>query len=350
MRKKLLSLLALLMVAVTGAWAKTYTVTFGGFGNNAMNTSVVYNSMPQEITNINGNPIDIYEAFGRNDMASLYGVSVISGGNGKVSAYCDSGEDVVITIEGSFSGTATIRIRASYYPDPESWDEIEISRDITVRCEESAAAFYTVTYNANGGTGAPGAQEKEEDVNLVLSNTVPTRDGCTFKGWNTAADGSGDSYAPGDTYTANAALTLYAQWYYPVTYNANGGTGAPSAQEKKVDVDIVLSSTVPTRDDYRFTGWNTAADGSGASYAAGATYTTNAALTLYAQWVPIYNVSLKVGTEDAANWAISPNPASAGQTVTATYSGKKKVKRVRAVKKPKGNGSLQDYNVTYINE
>ena len=117
-----------------------------------------------------------------------------------------------------------------------------------------------------------------------------------------------------------------------------------------VDVDIVLSSTVPTRDDYRFTGWNTESDGSGDSYAPGATYTTNAALNLYAQWVPIYNVSLKVGTEDFANWAISPTPAEAGQTVTATYSGKKKVKSVKAVKKPKGNGSLKDYNVTIINE
>ena len=279
MRKnKLLLLLALLMTAVTGAWAKTYTVTFGGFGNNAMNTSVTYNSMPQEINSIKGIPIDIYEAFGRDDMAGVNGVSVISGGNGKVSARCDSWEDVVIVVNGSFSGTATIRINASYYIDPDDWDEAEISRDITVRCEESAAAFYTVTYDANGGTGAP------------------------------------------------------------------------SAQEKKVDVDIVLSSTVPTRDDYRFTGWNTESDGSGDSYAPGATYTTNAALNLYAQWVPIYIVSLKVGTEDFANWAISPTPAEAGQTVTATYSGKKKVKSVKAVKKPKGNGSLQDYNVTTINE
>ena len=53
-RKRLLSLLVLLMAAVTGAWAKTYTVTFGGFGNNAMNRSVTYPSMPQEITNIGG--------------------------------------------------------------------------------------------------------------------------------------------------------------------------------------------------------------------------------------------------------------------------------------------------------
>ncbi len=350
-KNKLLLLLALLMAAVTGAWAKTYTVTFGGFGNNAMNRSVTYNSMPQEITNIGGIDIDMYEVFGRNDMTGqVNGVSVISDGNGKVSAYGYDWETVAIVVNGSFSGTATIQIRASYYIDPDDWDEAEISRDITVQCVESAAAFYTVTYDANGGTGAPSAQEKEEDVNLVLSNTVPTRDGCTFKCWNTAADGSGDSYAAGATYTANAAATLYAQWYYPVTYNANGGTGAPDTQEKKVDVDIVLSSTVPTRDDYRFTGWNTATDGSGDSYAPGATYTTNAALNLYAQWVPIYNVSLKVGTEDFANWAISPTPAEVRQTVTATYSGKKKVKSVKAVKKPKGNGSLQDYNVTIINE
>lgn len=341
-RKRLLSLLVLLMAAVTGAWAKTYTVTFGGFGNNAMNTSVTYNSMPQEITSINGIDIDIWEAFGSDDWTEVpTSVTVISGGN-VVSANFYNWCYVAIVVNGS--GTATIRIKATDKGGK------EISRDITVQCVGSDAAFYTVTYDANGGTGAPDTQEKEEDVNLVLSNTVPTRDGCTFKGWNTAADGSGDSYAAGATYTANAAATLYAQWYYPVTYNANGGTGAPDTQEKKVDVDIVLSSTEPTRDDYRFTGWNTATDGSGDSYAPGATYTTNAALNLYAQWVPIYNVSLKVGTEDAANWAISPNPAEAGQAVTATYSGKKKVKSVKAVKKPKGNGSLQDYNVTTINE
>ena len=343
-RKRLLSLLVLLMTAVTGAWAKTYTVTFGGFGNNDMNTSVTYNSMPQEITSINGIDIDFWEAFGRYDMTEPTSVTVISGGNGMVSANFHDWCYVAIVVNGSFSGTATIRIKARDNRGT------EISRDITVQCVGSAAAFYTVTYDANGGTGAPSAQEKEEDVNLVLSNTVPTRDGCTFKCWNTAADGSGDSYAAGATYTANAAATLYAQWYYPVTYDANGGTGAPDTQEKKVDVDIVLSSTEPTRDDYRFTGWNTATDGSGDSYAPGATYTTNAALNLYAQWVPIYIVSLKVGTEDFANWAISPTPAEAGQTVTATYSGKKKVKSVKAVKKPKGNGSLQDYNVTTINE
>ena len=70
----------------------------------------------------------------------------------------------------------------------------------------------TVTYNANGGSGAPSAQSKNYNASLTLSSTVPTRDGYTFDGWNTKDDGSGTAYAAGATYTANADVTLYAQW------------------------------------------------------------------------------------------------------------------------------------------
>ena len=149
------------------------------------------------------------------------------------------------------------------------------------------ANTYTVTYNANGGTSAPAAQTKTHDVALTLSSTVPTRTGYTFAGWNTSADGSGTSYASGASYTANAIVTLYAKWTantYTVTYNANGGTGAPAAQTKTHDVALPLSSTVPTRTGYTFADWNTSADGSGTSYAPGASYTANANVTLYAQW------------------------------------------------------------------
>ena len=74
------------------------------------------------------------------------------------------------------------------------------------------AAEYTVTYDANGGSGAPDAQTKDGGIDLTLSSTVPTRDGYTFNGWNTKADGSGTAYAAGATYSANADVTLYAQW------------------------------------------------------------------------------------------------------------------------------------------
>ena len=75
---------------------------------------------------------------------------------------------------------------------------------------------YNITYDANGGSDAPDAQQKGEFVQINLSAGVPTREGYTFKEWNTAQDGSGDSYAPGATYTADGDATLYAQWE-PVT-------------------------------------------------------------------------------------------------------------------------------------
>ena len=146
---------------------------------------------------------------------------------------------------------------------------------------------YTVSYNANGGTGAPTSQTKTYDKALSLSTTKPTRTGYTFKNWNTKSDGTGTSYSAGASYTANAAVTLYAQWTantYTVTYNANGGTGVPANQTKTYGTTLTLSSTKPTRTGYTFKNWNTKSDGTGTSYSAGASYTANAAVTLYAQW------------------------------------------------------------------
>lgn len=71
---------------------------------------------------------------------------------------------------------------------------------------------------------------------------------------------------------------------YTISYNANGGSSVPSAQTKDGGIDLTLSSTVPTRTGFAFTGWNTQADGNGTTYASGATFTGNANTTLYAQW------------------------------------------------------------------
>ncbi len=144
---------------------------------------------------------------------------------------------------------------------------------------------YTVSYNANGGTGAPSAQTKTHGTNLTLSSTKPTRSGYTFAGWATSASGA-VAYAAGGTYSANASVTLYAKWTtntYTVSYNANGGTGVPSAQTKTYGVNLTLSSTKPTRSGYTFLGWATSASGA-VAYASGATYTSNSAVTLYAVW------------------------------------------------------------------
>lgn len=69
-------------------------------------------------------------------------------------------------------------------------------------------APYSITYNANGGNGAPAADYKCYGIDKTLSSTVPTRDGYTFIGWNTEQNGSGESYAAAGTYTANALRSV----------------------------------------------------------------------------------------------------------------------------------------------
>lgn len=70
---------------------------------------------------------------------------------------------------------------------------------------------HTVSYNANGGTGAPGSQKKIYGSNLTLSSARPTRDGYVFMGWSTTSAGD-VAYMPGSTYGADADITLYAVW------------------------------------------------------------------------------------------------------------------------------------------
>lgn len=147
-------------------------------------------------------------------------------------------------------------------------------------------ASYTVSYNANGGSGAPGNQTKWYGENLVLSNTRPVRTGYTFQGWSTSNDSSVE-YQPGATYSSNAGVTLYAVWSvntWTVSYNANGGSGAPGNQTKVYGQTLTLSSTRPTRSLYNFIGWGTSSSSTSASYQPGGAYTNNASITLYAIW------------------------------------------------------------------
>ena len=171
---------------------------------------------------------------------------------------------------------------------------------------------YTITYNANGGSGAPAAQTKTENVAITLSSTKPTRSGYTFLGWSTSSTATTPTYYPGSSYTANASTTLYAVWErvpetYTIKYNANGGTGAPATQTKTEDVSITLSSATPTRSGYKFLGWSTSSTATSATYQPGATYSTNASVTLYAVWrkdnYDISVMNLKVGSSSVEQYS-----------------------------------------------
>ena len=163
---------------------------------------------------------------------------------------------------------------------------------------------YTVAYNANGGTGAPGSQSIDSNKNATLSKTKPTRSGYTFLGWSTNQKATTAEYQPGATYSGKKTTTFYAVWQinsYTITYNANGGTNAPKAQTANINQPITISTVKPTRSGYTFLGWSTDSKATSAQYAAGAKYTAGKSTTLYAVWQK------------------NTPPAPVVQTITITY-------------------------------
>lgn len=91
------------------------------------------------------------------------------------------------------------------------------------------------------------------------------------------------------TCTISYKITIPALPTYTISYNGNGATsGSTSNQTKIYGTALSLRSNGFTKTNYTFVKWNTKADGSGTSYAAGASYTTNAGATLYAQWKSDY--------------------------------------------------------------
>ena len=169
--------------------------------------------------------------------------------------------------------------------------------------------------NASGDTSVknipangtlPGAYYNSSDATLnitrTIPSTVPTRNGYTFKSWNTQANGSGTNYAAGARYTNSAQTdTLYAQWtenQYTITY-VNGNGNADSKVGYKITAEITIIAA-PTYDGYVFVGWKvtTVTNGnwtSGDLYGAGAKIGSGkyGNVTLVAQWVYVKDAETK---------------------------------------------------------
>lgn len=164
---------------------------------------------------------------------------------------------------------------------------------------------HTVSYNANGGTGAPGNQTKTYGYILTLSSQKPTRTGYIFNYW----DGSdGGTYYPGSSFGTDADTVLTAHWTpitYYVSYNKNKPdkashdvSGIMTNSKHAYDNGIsgngysnCLSSNQFSLKGWSFKNWNTKADGTGVSYSNNSniknlTKKNGEVVTLYAQWEP----------------------------------------------------------------
>lgn len=169
------------------------------------------------------------------------------------------------------------------------------------------AFTYTVSYDANGGSGkVKGQVVLKGETSLITDGYSLSRSKYEFTGWNTKADGKGLPYEVGQTVTSTEDITLYAQWkkvLFTVNYDFNGGSGSPiGIQTKKQGESVCISNADGLkRSGWKFVGWNTRADGKGLSYQPDVAYSYDKDITLFAQWKQtefkvVYDANGGIGT------------------------------------------------------
>ena len=174
---------------------------------------------------------------------------------------------------------------------------------------------YTISFGANGGSGAPASQTKSYGDTTWLSTAVPTRTGYDFLGWSDGKTDTSPKWNSGNSFSENKNIKLYAVWrekQYQISYNSNGGSGTPAAQTKTYTQSLILSTNVPDRSGYLFQGWAENSTADAAEYMPGEVFTKNENITLYAVWkqasVPDHSNNGNTQTPDQGNNGTPQNP------------------------------------------
>lgn len=177
-------------------------------------------------------------------------------------------------------------------PGTDSW---YMGRGHSVRCIANSSVNYTLSYDANQGTGAPSSQSGTTVLhyyNFTISNSAPTRSGYNFLGWSTDSSATAADYQSGATITVHENTTLYAVWEKicnGVCYvgNSDDGTGTMPDQTPNFDSTARLWAPNFSKPGYGFAGWNTEPDGTGTMYGPNEKITMPASgkIWLYAIWV-----------------------------------------------------------------
>lgn len=219
-----------------------------------------------------------------------------------------------------------------YYTHQVTFNDVTSGFNLKAVYEPGEYTF-TLTFDANGGSGAPATMTHESpsggNYYFTIPQTIPYKTGYSFSGWATTSTGQ-PTYQPGNTVQvpANSTVTLYAiyslnEYTCYLVFNKNGGTGGPSTQSytstSTSDHAFTIPVQTPSRSGYTFLGWNTSPSGSGTWYhSLDIIYVPyNGSVELYAIWdINEYTYYLYYNMNGGAG---GPNNASYTSTSESIY-------------------------------
>lgn len=203
-----------------------------------------------------------------------------------------------------FKGWFTSESSTKEYKDTSKCD---FSKNITLFARWTEKKKVRINYNVNSGNSLTPSYKEVYNDEPYGTLPTPTRTGYTFTGWHYNS-------VNGDIVTAETALksksthTIYASWEantYTITFNANGGTVDAAPMTVTFDSAIGTLPT-PTRPNYKFDGWYTAATG-GNKYTSNIKYNIADDTTFYAHWTELNKIKI---TFDAGKGTVTPSEKS----------------------------------------
>jgi len=194
-----------------------------------------------------------------------------------------------------------------------AWDfakDVVVDNNITLYAKWTSQ--YTVVFNAKGGSPTPDTQ-KVEAGSIIVRSADPTMENGIFLGWYTDETFEKEWNFNTDVVTAN--LFLFAKWTMNcvITFDAQGGEPTPPQQDVKDGERITEPTPEPTKEGYRFEGWNTEADGNGSSWNFNSTVYSSK--TLYARWEKTITYTITFETNGAEE-EIEPQKVPQGNQAT----------------------------------
>ena len=319
------------MMGESGIWQTTSSQTFtknGTLSVRVLNSSLAsVGTKSVTITKIDKTAPTFTSAEVKNVSASgydvyIYGVADVGSGVNRVQFptwTTNNGQDDIIWGSGTNQGNGIWYYRVnisdhnyeigSYNTHIYMYDNVENATTTVVSIQNISG--YTITYNANGGSGAPASQTKAYGKNITLSSTVPTKSGYTFLGWSTSNTATTATYAKGATYTDNKSVTLYAVWKIS---NVAPTTPTTSVTSRNTNTIIVnAKSTDSNGDKLIYKLYTKSASASG--------YTLSATSASTASGTAVNLTASSLSSYTVYNYYVTVNDGSATTTGTTGTTG-----------------------------